>query len=434
MADLLVISDQASKSIREDLYPTLQENHWRTSGHPVLMMLGFEDKATDQTTGPVNRPRIKPVEHVSAGRQIEVVHEHSLFGGGYAVAEDTALSYGKRAEDRSLATIRFYEGAFKVSRQDIAATRNNDLALVEVISRHASNALRQAQKDLGRMTTYKKEGVLAIVDGAVTASTIVAVDNGGTTEGVPTRFLRPTLKVWIGTKNQIEAGTADEAEINVIRSRTGFSVVGAGTFADDDRVVPKGVYSGGSYREFACLDELVAATGTVQGVNKATNYWFASDVTGSVGTLAISDIDTTVVSIRNYSADPSQIFAMAGPTVWRRYSDLLTANKRLTTNKKDYSGMVVGGASQLSYYAPDGDYPVFLCTDVADQEMYFLDANGYFWAEMLPIQFEDTGSGMNGIPGQRITGSTNYEFPFLHYGQFVQTNARSSGRLTGITA
>lgn len=433
MADLLTISDQASKSIREDLYPTLIENHWRTSGHPVLMMLGFEDKANDQLGGPVNQPRIKPAKNVSAGRQIEVLHEHSLFGGGYCVAENTSLSYGKRAENRSTATIRFYEGAFQVSRPDIAATRSNEFALVEVVSRHATNALRQAQKDFGRMTTHVGSGVLAVVNGAVSASTIVTVDNGGTAEGESTRYIRPTLKVWVGTTAQVAAGTADEHEVDTVRSALSFSLTTAGTFADNDVIVPKNVYAGGAYREFASMSDLVASTGTVQGVDKATNYWFASNYTASVGALAISTIDAALVSIRNWAYDPSKQFLMAGPRIWRRYSDLLTSTKQIRMEKREFDGMFAGGSSQLSYYSPDGEHPVFLCTDVADQTLFGIDAEGYFWAEMAPLQFEDSGS-MNGIPGQRVTGSTNYEFPFFCYGQLVQTNARSNTKLAGITS
>lgn len=433
MADLLTISDQASKSIREDLYPTLIENHWRTSGHPVLMMLGFEDKANDQLGGPVNRPRIKPAKNVSAGRQIEVVHEHSLFGGGYCVAENTSLSYGKRAEDRSLATIRFYEGAFQISRPDIAATRSNEFALVEVVSRHATNSMRQAQKDFGRMTTHAGNGLLSTVNGAVSASTIVTVDNGGTSEGESTRYLRPSQKIWIGTTSQVAAGTADEHEVNVIRSATSFSVTTAGTFADDDVIVPKNVYASSAYREFATLNNLVNNTGTVQNVNKATNYWFASNVSASVGTLAISSVDAVFVNIRNWAYDPSKQFVMAGPRIWRRYSDLLTGTKQIRMEKKEFDGMFAGGSSQLAYYSPDGEHPVFLCTDVVDQAMLCVDAEAYFWAEMAGLQFEDSGS-MNGVPGQRVTGSTNYEFPFFCYGELVQTNARSNGKLTGITA
>lgn len=433
MADLLVISDQASKSIRERIYPTLVENHWRTSGHPILKMLGMEDKANDQTGGPVNQPRIKPVEHVGAGRNIDVVHEHSLYGGGYCVAENTTLTYGKRTENRSQATIRFYEGAFIVSRQDIAATRNNEFALVEVVARHASNALRQAQKDLGRIVTYNKNGKLAAVNTAVTASSVVVVDNDGTSEGVATRYLRPTMKAWIGTTSQVAAGTADEVEISAQNSATQITLTTAGTFADNDVIVPKNVYAGGEYKEFNGVDNLVNNTGTTQNVDKATNFWFASDVTAVSGALAISGVDSMQVNIRNYSFDPSKIFMMAGPRIWRRYGDLLTATKQIRMEVKENNGMFAGGMSQLTYYSPDGSQPVFLCTDVIDQQLFAIDADGYFWAEMLPLMFEDTGS-MNGIPGQRVTGSTNYEFPFMHYGQFVQTNARSSGRLTGLTA
>jgi len=434
MGDLLTISDAASKSIKEKVFPTLAENHLRTGTSPVLQMFGWEDKAVDQMTGAVNRPRVQPVKTVQAGNLIDVVHEHSLFGGGYAVAEDVSLEYGKRAEDRSQATIRFYEGAFKLSRASIAASRNNDIALVEQVSRHALNSLRQAQKDFSRMATHKRDGIVAYVNTATTSSTTVTVDNGGTSEGTATRYIFPTGKYWIGTTSAIEAGTADEVEVSSITSATKFVVSSAGNFADDDVIVRKNVYASSAYREFACLEELIDTTGTIQNVNKATNFWFASQKATSVGTLAISDIDSIITDVRDYANDPKKVFIQGNKTQWRRYSDLLTANKRSTTHKaQGMDGMFGAGASQLTYFAPDGDYPVFLATDMADGEMQVVDTEGYFFAEMHPFGFLEDALQMNGATGQRISGQTNYEFPFVHYGQIVQTNARASGRLTGIT-
>ncbi len=435
MADLITISDQASKSIREDLFPTLQENWWRTSDHPILQMLGME--VEDQTTGLVNSPRVKSVPNVGAGRQIEVLHEHSLFGGGYAVAENTSLKYGKRAEDRSLAKMRFYEGAFKISRQDIAANRDSAYALVEVVGRHAKNALHQAQRDVGRMTTYLKEGQLAIINGAVTTSSVVTVDNAGTSESEPTRYLRPTKKLWIGAAATIESGSPpSEVEVAGVRSSTVFTLTATGSFTDNHRVVSSGVYSSSNseYLEFETLDNLINNTGTVQNVNKATNYWAASYVAGSIGTLALTNIDQMAVNIRNYAQTPGNMFMLGNNAQWRRYSALLTATKRVSTVRRDFDGIMASGAQKLTYFAPDGETPLFLCDDVPDGYIYAVNPDAFFWAEMLPMGFSEDALSLNGTPGQRISGSNNYEFAFRMYGQFVQTNAKACGRLTGITA
>lgn len=434
MADLIQISDQASKSIKENLFNTLQENWWRTSDNPIMSMIGMEK--VDQASGMASRPRVQRVQTVGSGRDVEILHEHSLFGGGYGVAEGGSLRYGQRAEARSKSTMKFYEGGFQITRQDIAATANPQFALVNALSRHAVNAMHQAQRDVGRMTSYLTTGILAYVNGAVTASINVNVDNGGTEETDPVRYLVPTRKILVDTTSAITGGTAAVNEVASVTDINTFVVTTADTFADNDSIVSASVYdtAGSTYTEFASMDALIAATGTVQNVNKATNYWFQSYVSAVGGALAITSFDTIAVNIRKFAKNPGNMFFMGNSTQYRRYSALLQATKRVSTVRKDFDGMLTAGAQKLTYFAPDGEIPFFLCEDVPDGVVYAIDPDGYMWAEMLPLGFSEDALSMEGTSGQRIQGSNKYEFAFRMYGNLVQLNAKSSGKLTGITS
>ena len=70
---------------------------------------------------------------------------------------------------------------------------------------------------------------------------------------------------------------------------------------------------------------------------------------------------------------------------------------------------------------------------VPDGVIWMVDPNSFYWGEMAPFSFSEDALSMDGVPGQRKSGTLNYEFAFFMFGNFVQTNARASAQLGGIT-
>lgn len=427
------ISDRVDHTIKEFLLPDLQENFWRMSKHVMSRMIGMEkDEAPSRKSGSPLQPRIKNVAKTAIGRNFEVEHLTTPFGGGvHAAAENVALRQGKFYSNRSVATAKFLQGSFELTRQVIAATRGKEFALAEEIQKNAEGAIHSMHWNLNRMLVGPANGVLCIVNGAVAGATTVNVDNGGTEETPPTQHINPGDVLLIGTAAQVAAGTADEVVVASVTDDNTFELTANATLADNDVVVRADVYSSG-YQEVTGLASLIAATGTVQGVDKAANSWFQSNVTAVGGALTVAAITNLVMKARRFAIDPTALFLVGNSVQWSRYAALLTTTKSYDADK--FAGNLAGGVEGLTFFSPDGAMPFFIDDMVPDGTIYVVDPNAYMWGEMEPFQFAEDAVTMNGVPGQRKSGYLNYEFAFFMFGEFAQLNAKSSGKLTGITA
>ena len=429
---LIEISARAGETLKEVLLPDLAENFWRLSNHPLLRLLGMEkDETPGKGAGTPLRTRIR-IPSTFIGRDFEVEHLHTSFGGGvHATAENVTLRSGKFGATRSSTTAKFIQGSFQISRQTIAATRDKKFALVKEITQNAMGAMHSVHFNLNRMFVGASNGTLAVVNGAVSAATTINVDNAGTEESPPTQHINVDDELLIGTTAEIEAGTAESVTVASVTDDNTFEATTNETLVDNDLIVRADVYAGAAYQEVTGLTTLVNNTGTVQGLNKATNSFFASPVSSGVGTLALTDIDAMNMRLRRFSLDPSALFLICNSTQWRRIASLYTVTRNFDVD--GWSGNLVGGFTGLRNYGPDGQQPIFIDDMVEDGRIYIVDPNSFYWAEMHPFGFTEDALSMEGIPGQRLGSTLNYEFAFWLAGELVQTNARASGALTGIT-
>ena len=434
----ITISDRDGKTIKEFLLQELQDNFWRLSKNVMLRMIGMEkEEVPGKRTGTRLNPRIK-VPEIQMGRRFEVEHLHTPFGGGvHAAAENVALRSGKFQSNRSQADAKYIQGSFIVTRQAIAATRDKRFAIAKEIRQNAMGAIHSTHFNVNRMLTGNANAVLCYVNGAVNAATTVTVqtNTSGTDEVDPTQHLNVGDQLVVGTSAEIIAGTAESAEVSSITSGTVFETTANETFVDNDIIIREDAYdlTGAAYTELTGLAALVTNTGTVQNIDKAANFWFQSAVQSGIGALALSDIDATIMKVRRYAIDPSSLFLACNSVQWRRLAALYTTTRNIFDVEK-WGGNLVGGVTGLVHYAPDGQYPVFIEEAVPDGVIYIVDPNGYYWGEMAPFQFAEDALSMDGVPGQRKSATLNYEFAFYMFGQFVQTNARSSALLSGITS
>lgn len=434
----VTISDRAGKTIREHLLPYLQENFWRLSKHPMLRALGMEkDESPNRGDGSSIRPRVV-VPSTAIGRRFEVEHLHTPFGGGvHAAAEDTTLRSGKFHSDRSYADAKFIQGSFEVTRQAIAATRDKKFALVREVQQNAMGAVHEVHWNLNRMIVGKSSGVLCYVNGAVSNSTAITVQTETSSpqdEEPATMHLRKGDVLWIGTTGEIQGGTAETVTVSSVTGDTTFTAEAAETLADNDVVVRADAYdtSGAVYTEVTGFSDLIAATGTVQNINKANNAWFQSVTVGSVGTLDLTtDVDVALSDVTRYAKDPSNCFLLCNSTNWRRIASLLTHTRNYDVD--NWSGNLVGGYTGIAYHGPNGRHAVFKDDMVPDGTIWVVDPDSFYWGEMAPFSFSEDALSMDGVPGQRKQGTLNYEFAFYMFGNLAQTNAKASAKISGIT-
>lgn len=435
----ILLSDRASTTLKEQLIPQLQDNFWRLSRQPVLRLLGMEkNEAPGKGSGTPVHPRISKITSFDHSYQFQVVHRHTAQGGGiYGAAENEALKDGRFYAARSTVPAKYIQGSFKLTLQSIVGTRDKKASLANEIVENAVGSVHRMHKNMNGMLVGKAHALgaqaLCIVNGAVSADTTVVVDNGGTSENPSTKDLHQGDLLTIGTAAEILAGTGVDCEVASVTDNVTFETTANVTLADNDIVVRRSVYDSTNsvFKELHGLDSLIANTGTVQGVNKATNQWFQSQITAVGGDLTVNKILLNIAACRRYSKNPQNLILVGNTYQFLRYSGLLTSTKSYDADK--FAGNLAGGIQGLTVYSPDGALPFFLDDDVPDGQIYVIDPDGYTWGEMMPFDFVPDNLSMGGYPATRETGYARYEFAFMMMGNLAQVNARSSGKLTGIT-
>ena len=441
MSSVDILNDRLSKTLKEFIVPKFQKNFWFISKKPMLKAIGMSLDENSAGDGSNVMPRVQKVEKVNSAYEAEVVHNHTPFGGGtYGQSISQTLRYGKFQGSRSSLRMKTITQAMLIPDQVISASRSNEFSLVNELTQNMTGATHEIHRNLNRMMSGRGSGILGYVNGAVNSSNVVTVqtNTSATNEVDATQYLQRGDVLLIGTTAEIEAdpSTAETVTVSSVDSSVQFTTTTDETLSDEDVIVRADVYDATNtvYNEVQSLTGLVTNTGTIQNINKANNFWFQSHVTSSVGTLALSDIDDSVGAVRSFSIDPSALFLMGNRKQWRRYAALLQANRRFQNNtKSDFGGQLAGGIGGLSVYTPDGELPFAIDDDVPDGYIFVIDPNGYAWMDFRPYGPADDALNKEGFPGQRKSGTLDYEFALWMGGNLAQLNAQSSAVLSGIT-
>lgn len=436
----VALGDRLSITLKEHLVPKFRKNFWLTSKKPMLRAIGMELEEANAGDGSNVKPRVQNVERVNSAYEAEVVHNHTPFGGGtYAQKIGDSLRPGKFEGSRSSLRMKFITQSIEVPDQILQAARSPEFSIVNELVENMDGAMHTMHNEMNRHMVGNGSGILTYANGAVSSSNVFTVqtNTSSTNEVPPTKHLQAGDVLLVGTAGQVEAGTAQTVTVSSVDSATQFTSTTDETTSDNDIIVRADVYdaAGTVYNEIETLNNLISNTGTVQNIDKAVNYWFQSEQPSAVGALALADIDDLVSATRQFTVDPGACFLLGNRKQWRRYSALLQANRRFNhSTPSDFSGNLVGGSTGLSVFTPDGEIAFAMDDDVPDGVIYLVDPNGLAWMNYREFGPADDALVKDGFPGQRKAGTLNYEFALWVGGNLAQTNARGSGKLTGITS
>lgn len=435
MSNEITLGDRASTVIRETIYPTMTKNFYRLSRKPWLRYLGVnfeENYGKGPTAMGSDDMRVRKVETMGVkNNKFKVIHNTTAFGGGVQAADEReALVNGNYAAQRSEASIKTIQGQFTISQQamDALAEGGNEDAFVDEVLQNTKGATHRVHKDLNRMLMGDIEGILCYVDGSTSSSTTVTVQTSLTQGGEKraTRHLHKGDVLYIGTRAQIVAGSGySTVTVSEVTGPTTFTATAAQTLTDEHLVVRQGVYSASNswFKEITGMAAMVAATGTVQGLNKASYEWFQSYVANVGGALAVSDITNMLNTCREFSDNPSNMILVGNQKQWQRYESKIATTKQI--NYADFKGRLAGGIEGLAVYSADGQIPFYIDNDVTDGVIYALDPDGYMLGYTQMLKF---------LPPVRSTSNLEWIHAFYMTAEHAQLNAQSSGKLTGITS
>lgn len=390
-----------STLLRQDILPVIQTEWFMETA--LLDVLKKRGNATVQKL---------------QNNSFEIVAESGRHSGVYTAGENDTLSSGKPKFQKMTVAPKYTYGDSYFTHQMLKMCEGSESSLVDVVTQFGKSVKESMAKDINRQFFGFGEGILTLVNGAgQTGVTQIIVDS--------TENIDPDMNLLIGTKSQIEAGTADAVTVVSVDSNTTFTVGGAVTVADNDRVVKAGVYSNSAYNDMIGLQGLVDYAGgnttTFQGITRATNNWVNSyaDVTSEA--LSVADMTLAILSARGGSPDA----AFANLTLYNKYSALLATQKRLVNTIE-----LIDGFQGLEIAAKGKPLPLVLDYDCPEGEVYFIDSSKYKIGEVEPMNWLDEGEGIL----KWVQNKAAYVAIMYYYAQLMSSNPRASSVLRNKTA
>ena len=351
--------------------------------------------------------------------KFQIPVQTSRFSWVYAVGEWEDPIKGTIGFEKMSVGSKYVFGQFELTDQALEWATTPE-AVADILSTYSQNAKESMEREVQRMVTHSAQGVLWTV----------ASDSTGTTVTVDSTFyIENGMQLSIGTKAEVEWGTADNVSVVNVISDTQFTISSATSVTANDEVVKQKVYSNGAYNEWAGIRLLVddnnsPTSSTFQGIARSSNTWVNAPVYKPTTTETL-----TIARMREYYfkalkyGNPNIILAWS--TLFQKYIDLLGDQVRPATFENAY-----GYKFEWVWFAwQNWVIPVILDFDVPDDEIYMLDTETFTVWEMAPVSWMNRWEWILKNSGGN---STKYNAILRYYGNLVCFNPRANARLTNM--
>lgn len=272
----------------------------------------------------------------------------------YGLDNNTTFIEGVNTYQQMNTSVKKITASTSVDLLTLESTATSKGALKTVMQQIAQGVTAGLAQGQERRAWGTGEGVLTTVNGATTGTSI----NVASTDN-----LQPGMKLLIGTKIEIEAGTADACTITAVTSLTNITVTPSITVANNDRVSLQGIYSNGQYNDPVGIPALVDYVGgnttTLQGITRTAQWWVNSPNYTTAGQLTGDNL-LNMIQQADKQGRVDAIFS--NNTLFNRYGSTLTGMKRTMELKLtgSWTGLEVASAGRsipfmYDFYAPQGD-------------------------------------------------------------------------------
>jgi len=323
----------------------------------------------------------------------------------------TAQNQSYAAAQVSLA---YLYGSVRLSGQTFELAQTNEQAFASVLDQEINGIQTDLKRDLNRQIFGTSLGTLATASGTYT-----------TTNTFPTALTMPYVEIGMVIDIYDSTGVTQKAtgrNITAISPNTSITFDGAAISGVAGDII---VRTGNVTREITGLQNIVAATGALYGIDPATTPVWASVVNTNGGTqralsegLMIKQAD----DIYTKGGDTTVIWTTLG--VRRAYFNLLVQQRRYT-NTQEFEG----GFSGLAFTTDRGDIPVMADIDCNPNTMYYLNENQITVYRPQDWAFMDR----DGSRFIRVIGFDAYDATVYKYMQLGCHQRNSQGLIGDIT-
>jgi len=318
-------------------------------------------------------------------------------GGVANLASDTAkLITGKASIGQASVPVKILTGTFDISDLTIKATKTAKGAVESQLTWQAESLVSDYSRSVNRQYFGDGSGIIAQVSSSANASAIVvklpdtscddgaALNRYGAINGdiTPTKYLAPGQILAVGTAGAAK-GTVGSVSNGVGTALGTVTMTAALAHAANDAIG----FVDGSLGGFGTADiyglgmALSDATANYANLARTTVGW--SPVTGTTNVaLTLSQMEDSYLSAREYGAMSDKYAIFMNKTLYKKYGDLLTAQRR-SVNESD----LLGGWTGLEFAAGAGKVGVFLDYDVPDGEVLIVNLDTLTICEAAPMDW-----------------------------------------------
>lgn len=355
--------------------------------------------------------KIKQTTNNVYGNEVRKATSYGLSGGVTAGTEDGALpgAYSKGYE-QFVATLKNLYGTIEITDKAIRSSQNSAGAFVNLLNEEMESLIKSSTFNLGRMLYGDGSGILGVVSGdADEGSTEVVFDTvKSMMERLACRFVGIDGNYVSDPAYVIQ--TIDRSAKTVSFNRT----------IDGDYANMKLATLSGLNNEITGLGKIISDTGTLYGIDRATNAWMKPCIKTSVGALSETAMQAVIDSIDENSGGDID-FITCSSAVRRAYQE------ELSTFKRNVDVMnLQGGFKALSF----NGIPVVADRFVADDTMYMLNTKDFELCQLCDWQWLEDNEGR--VIRQK-EGYPVYTATLVKYAELLCNRPNSQAKLSGIT-
>jgi hypothetical protein len=344
------------------------------------------------------------------GKQIIKMAPFGINGGVGAGSEDGALpaAAGNRYV-QFVSELKNLYGKIEISDKAIRASENSVGAFVNLLNDEMEGLIKASAFNFGRMLygdgTGKLAEVVSAADGVVTLTSVKNI-----VEGLVVDFYTDA--------DALVTGLTGIRVLYVDRTAKTITVDADVSGLDEDYYL---TVQNSKDMELTGLGKIFASTGTLYGVDRATNAWMIPYTDESIGAISDTVIQSAIDSLEE-NAGSDVDFIVCSSDVKRLYQAYLASYRRNIDVMELH-----GGFRALSY----NGIPVVSDRFVGDGEMYLLNTKEFALHQLCDWKWLE---GEDGKILKQNAGFATYSATLVKYADLICNKPAGQAKLSGITA
>lgn len=339
--------------------------------------------------------------------------------------------------------MRYQYGRITLSAQVMKASQGNRHAFASAMSQEMDGIITDMTADRGRAMLYDGRGVLALVNGTSTGTTVTVDAPGGVAGSINgARFINPGM-VLVGINpgtGAIRANTLHTVQSVAASGNTYTATAAVSGITDNDYLVRAmhtsitDVADTGYQKEFTGLLGLVddgTYLATLHNVNRTTFPITASTVIPNVGAFS-ADVVQRAIDVADQKSDGEPSDLIMHHSVRRAYIASMEADRRYAGGdlSRPDAGTVAAKRGQLTF----GNIPI-LEEKYAPYGMIFgVDRSGFSRYVLVSGEWADEDGSVLSRVGTGTSAQDAFEAFYRIWDEFHNDYAGRDWRLDGITA